>query len=291
MTNLSHASDLLAVMVAASRSVKPYCACTSFKYGAGSSGDWSKNAQNPPARGKQLNVVFTPYGDSRRSCCRALGFCGERRDRLTGGYHLGNGRRAYSPVLMRFNSPDTLSPFGRGGMNSYAYCSNDPINRVDRNGANWLSISIFATVLAEGVLNIIDGFTATAKLAVQGLQQNSTPPLGQQLQVLAKTYKGLLKVAGSVLVWNEQEAPSTPSSAQSTLVGFAATNFGVGERLLNINQNARHVGAFLVQSPGQIPRVVLETAGVLTGVTPILTMGKEIAQWRRGGRMQPAAVA
>jgi hypothetical protein len=192
---------------------------------------------------------------------------------------------------MRFISPDTLSPFGRGGVNSYAYCSNDPINRVDRNGASSVSILIFTTILAEGVLNVIDGITATARLAAQGLQQNASPTLGQQLQVFAKTHKGLLKVAGSVLVWNEQEAPSIPAVAQSTLVGFAATNFGVGERLLNIHQNATDVGAFLVQSPDQIPLVVLQTAGMLTGVTQVLTMGKHIAQRIRGGGVEPAAVA
>jgi hypothetical protein len=35
---------------------------------------------------------------------------------------------------MRFNSPDSLSPFGEGGMNAYAYCSGDPVNREDRTG-------------------------------------------------------------------------------------------------------------------------------------------------------------
>ncbi|AUZ59367.1 hypothetical protein PRJ_2764 [Pseudomonas sp. XWY-1] len=28
---------------------------------------------------------------------------------------LGDGYRAFSPVLMRFNAPDSLSPFGDGG--------------------------------------------------------------------------------------------------------------------------------------------------------------------------------
>ncbi len=35
---------------------------------------------------------------------------------------------------MRFNSPDSLSPFGRGGLNAYAYCQGDPINRSDPGG-------------------------------------------------------------------------------------------------------------------------------------------------------------
>ncbi|CAI8729402.1 RHS repeat-associated core domain-containing protein [Pseudomonas sp. IT-P218] len=63
-----------------------------------------------------------------------LGFNGERVDPLTGYYLLGNGYRAFNPVLMRFNSPDSFSPFGQGGVNSYAYCLGDPVNNSDQNG-------------------------------------------------------------------------------------------------------------------------------------------------------------
>ncbi|MEE4693607.1 RHS repeat-associated core domain-containing protein, partial [Pseudomonas alliivorans] len=40
----------------------------------------------------------------------------------------------FNPVLMRFNSPDRLSPFGEGGLNAYAYCKGDPVNQVDPTG-------------------------------------------------------------------------------------------------------------------------------------------------------------
>ncbi|WP_459203166.1 RHS repeat-associated core domain-containing protein, partial [Pseudomonas fragariae (ex Marin et al. 2024)] len=62
------------------------------------------------------------------------GFNGERADPVTGHYLLGNGYRAFNPVLMRFNRPDSLSPFGRGGLNAYAYCQGDPVNRSDPGG-------------------------------------------------------------------------------------------------------------------------------------------------------------
>ncbi|EGH65727.1 hypothetical protein PSYAC_12586, partial [Pseudomonas syringae pv. actinidiae str. M302091] len=58
----------------------------------------------------------------------------ERVDPVTGHYLLGNGYRAFNPMLMRFNSPDSLSPFGEGGLNAYAYCAGDPVNRVDPSG-------------------------------------------------------------------------------------------------------------------------------------------------------------
>lgn len=61
-------------------------------------------------------------------------FNGEPPQQMTGLYLLGNGYRAFSPILMRFHSPDSLSPFGRGGINYYSYCGGDPINRIDPSG-------------------------------------------------------------------------------------------------------------------------------------------------------------
>lgn len=63
-----------------------------------------------------------------------LGFNGQRPDPLTGHYLLGNGYRAFNPILMRFNSPDSLSPFLSGGLNAYAYCKGDPVNSHDPSG-------------------------------------------------------------------------------------------------------------------------------------------------------------
>jgi len=80
--------------------------------------------------------AYTAYGhrpaESGMTCL--LGFNGEPPDPVTGHYLLGNGYRAFNPVLMRFNSPDSLSPFGEGGLNGYAYCLGDPVNRVDPTG-------------------------------------------------------------------------------------------------------------------------------------------------------------
>ncbi|KQQ50699.1 hypothetical protein ASF84_20730 [Pseudomonas sp. Leaf127] len=76
---------------------------------------------------------YSPYGH-RPPANTFLGFNGERPDPLTGHYWLGNGYRAFNPVLMRFNQPDSLSPFGRGGLNAYAYCLGNPVNRRDPEG-------------------------------------------------------------------------------------------------------------------------------------------------------------
>ncbi|MEE4150079.1 RHS repeat-associated core domain-containing protein [Pseudomonas viridiflava] len=82
---------------------------------------------------ERQSLVYSPYGH-RLQGTQVPGFNGERADPVTGHYLLGNGYRAFNPVLMRFNNPDTLSPFGRGGLNAYAYCSGDPVNVRDPSG-------------------------------------------------------------------------------------------------------------------------------------------------------------
>jgi RHS repeat-associated protein len=87
------------------------------------------------AQGQQ-GIAYSPYGHrpSGSDVFSLLGFAGERPDPVTGHYPLGKGYRAYNPVLMRFNQPDSLSPFGEGGVNAYAYCQGDPVNRSDPTG-------------------------------------------------------------------------------------------------------------------------------------------------------------
>lgn len=80
--------------------------------------------------------VYSPHGQHHDKTSHAilLGFNGEHYDLLTHSYALGMGYRSYSPALMRFLSPDSLSPFDAGGLNLYSYCAGDPINFTDPSG-------------------------------------------------------------------------------------------------------------------------------------------------------------
>lgn len=62
-----------------------------------------------------------------------LGFNGQLREAFD-WYIPGNGYRVYNPRLMRFHSPDSWSPFGKGGLNAYMYCAGDPVNFSDPTG-------------------------------------------------------------------------------------------------------------------------------------------------------------
>jgi RHS repeat-associated protein len=85
------------------------------------------------------SFAFTPFGHMPTAISVSIGFVGERLDLASGCYLLGAGHRSYSPELMRFHSPDSQSPFLRGGINTHAYCSNDPVNYSDPSGRGRLS--------------------------------------------------------------------------------------------------------------------------------------------------------
>lgn len=80
--------------------------------------------------------AYSAYGHDPKlpSSLTLLGFNGEAFALVPGGYALGNGYRSFNPAMMRFISPDRLSPFGKGGRNAYCYCSCDPVNNVDPSG-------------------------------------------------------------------------------------------------------------------------------------------------------------
>ncbi|MBO9552759.1 RHS repeat-associated core domain-containing protein [Pseudomonas sp.] len=90
---------------------------------------------------------YTPYGffGGVRAHQYLASFVGQRFDERIEGYHLGSGYRIYSPILMRFLSFDSWSPFGKAGINGYVYCGNNPVNAHDPTGhitsqAQWRSI-------------------------------------------------------------------------------------------------------------------------------------------------------
>ncbi|MBI6955239.1 MULTISPECIES: RHS repeat-associated core domain-containing protein [unclassified Pseudomonas] len=91
----------------------------------------------------QYATTYCAYGHTPVSTeKRLLGFNSERIELAT-IYLLGNGYRAFHPVLMRFGSPDSASPFNAGGINNYAYCQADPVNRKDPDGHMWRRIQTF----------------------------------------------------------------------------------------------------------------------------------------------------
>lgn len=165
------------------------------------------------------SIAYSPYGHRSllSGLLSLLGFNGERPDPVTGCYLLGNGYRAFNPVLMRFNSPDSWSPFGKGGLNSYVYCLGDPVNQADPTGH------------VGGVGNLVKLFDATP---------NGAPPTN------------ILPIRASPLSPPALYSRATPG-VQGTVSG--APSKTVIARPVGASQSARHP-AYFVDTPTPPPQ-------------------------------------
>ncbi|WP_080925221.1 RHS repeat-associated core domain-containing protein [Pseudomonas fluorescens] len=139
-------------------------------------------------------IAYSPYGHrtAESGLTSLLGFNGERPDPVTGHYLLGNGYRAFNPVLMRFNSPDSLSPLGKGGLNAYAYCKGDPINFQDSSG------HLFAKVFASAG-NLIESLSRRAPASKLAPKLSSDMPrtISNELKNAVRYKNGSERVIGT----------------------------------------------------------------------------------------------
>ena len=145
-------------------------------------------------------------------------------DVATGLYYLNT--RYYDPETGRFISPDGieyLDPESVNGLNLYAYCGNDPVNRIDPNGNFWLT-TLFVGMLIGAA---IGGIFSAGATAIQG---------GTGTEILAAfvggaitgAVLGLAATTGGALVVGVIKAKTL--SVSLALVGTTAISFvgGIG---------------------------------------------------------------
>ncbi|RZI87154.1 MAG: RHS repeat-associated core domain-containing protein [Pseudomonas sp.] len=92
---------------------------------------------------------------------------------------LGNGHRAYSPSLMKFLSPDSLSPFGSGGLNAYAYCLNDPVNLTDPTGKTPWALLFMRKHVQPKIQVAKNSVDLASKALVANPNSQGSPKLGR----------------------------------------------------------------------------------------------------------------
>lgn len=106
--------------------------------------------------------LYTAHGaEPANDANGPFGYAGERRETLTGWY-IPSGYRPYDPVIMGFLSPDNDSPFGQGGLNAYAYCAGDPVNRIDPSGHGWLTWALAGIGIGLGIVATVATLGAAA---------------------------------------------------------------------------------------------------------------------------------
>lgn len=204
--------------------------------------------------GQQQSHAYDAYG--RRAPVAGLhsllGFNGELCDPQTGCYLLGNGYRAYSPVLMRFQTPDSLSPFEAGGINAYAYCVGDPINLSDPTGHfSWKAILGIVIAVASIALTAVTlgasapatgpamagGLTLSASAAIVNIAANAVgiaatitqevAPRSEAGKVLGYVSLGLGLLGGGL----DKAAARAAGGAATTLTRQGAIKMSNGQML------------------------------------------------------------
>lgn len=203
----------------------------------------------------------------------ALGFNGQYLE-PKGTYLLGNGYRAYNPQLMRFCSPDSYSPFGLGGLNAYAYCKHDPVNRRDPSGhmdenVPLIGLGVLGLLMMGGAgarrLALKKWDTGSVGLGVGGFGATAMAALGLASPDM-KT--GMLVAAGGfamaglgALVLKTKVLPRSKTQkqimAERGQADSTASNLGRGTKTIDGNvPNGQAPGASATSGAGAAPRNV-----------------------------------
>lgn len=160
--------------------------------------------------------VYTPYGGqpAEGGMQSLLGFNGEQPDPVTGCYLLGNGYRAYNPVLMRFHSPDSMSPFDSGGVNPYAYCVGDPVNMTDPTG-HFSFKKLFKALIGVAI--------SVAAIALTAVTLGASAPLTGPVVFMAalSITADVIQIAGEVV------SLAAPGSKAGDIMGYVGLGLGL----------------------------------------------------------------
>lgn len=187
------------------------------------------------------------------------GYAGEVVQETLGWYILG--RRFFIPWLRRFISPDSLSPFGAGGLHRYGYCACDPINHIDPSGRasfGWLS----------KLLGQLTGMAKTAAHAMAAITPTTAfTALSSAVQVVSVSV-GIGAAAASAL--GDAQAAGilgwiAAGGVAATGLGVAAQALGQGTRTPLDKNGARHVGAGLTADRSSRPNRTARAKDLLFG--------------------------
>lgn len=155
-----------------------------------------------------MNSIYDAYGAHTSSGQAHSAYTGQRIEADTGWYLLGE--RPYSPVLRRFLSPDPVSPFDAGGINRYAYCEGDPINRIDPSGnisMQWLRSTLG---LSGGIAASSRGQASDASAGSPGLASSVATP--GTMAMLASSTTDVLRPVSTLSATHSSPADNSPGN-------------------------------------------------------------------------------
>ncbi|WP_289394877.1 RHS repeat-associated core domain-containing protein, partial [Pantoea stewartii] len=210
---------------------------------------WSRN----PASGSGQLHTWSPWGNGKAED-DLPGFNGERCDPVSGSYHLGNGYRAYNPVLRRFNCPDSLSPFGAGGINPYAYCAGDPVNHTDPTGH--ISWQGFVGIVAGAIGVLLTGGAALGAIATAG----SVAAAWSAASTTTLVVGGMGLLADATGIASGATEDSNPQA--SSVLGWVSMATGIAGMAAGFRQMSKKMGE-------EVPRSALADNEIMASTSKI----------------------
>lgn len=232
-------------------------------------------------------IAYTVTGQrSAPSAAAVTGFTGQMREHDLDRYLLGNGHRLYNPALMRFHSPDRRSPFDEGGVNSYAYCGGDPVNRHDRNGRYSHAVFSgdllnFTALITSGILGFASKYL-NQKFSRASIASLTLTVAGASSYGVGRVMEGmeLDHSVGFQIVGNYMMVAGTIVGASDVVRSMRGTHRALSpsvsrERSLNSEKVSSpvqkvHAGASVVTNPPDFDR---RSYGQQTSVTSSVSNG------------------
>jgi len=144
-----------------------------------------------------VSYTYDPYGkpeDPTGTLASTLGahnplrYRGYVYDTETGLYYLQS--RYYDPEIGRFINADAFASTGQGilGCNMFAYCGNNPINRTDCTGQNYVYFSDYLLYILNEVLSVFVAGVSSALAALEAAITSIAVPVVCVALLAAVTY-------------------------------------------------------------------------------------------------------
>ncbi|WCM48895.1 hypothetical protein OH720_17915 [Pseudomonas sp. WJP1] len=181
-------------------------------------------------QGLANDIAYSAYGhgSSEQPVSARLGYNGELRETQTGCYLLGDGYRAFNPFFMRFQSPDSWSPFGKGGLNAYMYCLGNPIKHKDPSGHSVIAI-VLGLAAAGGAVwsfkegnEVVGAFATVASVALLFVGVSMQAKGGAKTRI--STPRGASSRSGSAIIPAPGPVPMRAPRPSSSLSSSSSSS-------------------------------------------------------------------